>query len=68
VDVNPRFVFCDDLEAPLLAVVMDLVWWRKHSTEIIEWMRLRGYGTAGAGHIILFDDQESKTEFVLRWS
>ena len=66
--MKQRVAFCDDLEAPLLAVIMDLAWWQDNSAELNEWMRVRGYGVVGAGYIILFDDQESKTEFLLRWA
>ena len=66
--MKQRLAFCDDLEAPLLAVIMDLGWWKDYGTEINEWMRARGYGVVGAGYMILFDDQESKTEFLLRWA
>lgn len=66
--MKQRLAFCDDLDAPLLGVIMDLGWWQDYGTEIAEWMRVRDYGVVGAGYIILFHDQESKTEFLLRWS
>lgn len=66
--MKQRLAFCDDLNAPLLGVIMDLGWWQDYGTEIVEWMQARDYGVVGAGYIILFDDHESKTEFLLRWS
>lgn len=64
---KPRVSFCDDLEAPLLCVIMDLAWWSTVKEEVADWLATRSGSLVRSGELILFDDRKTKLEFQLRW-
>ena len=41
--ISPRFSFCDDLGAPELCVIMDMDWWLKNKSNIVDWLREQGH-------------------------
>ena len=70
--IGPRFSFCDDLGAPELCVIMDLDWWLKNKSEIVDWLREQGHqarwGTSGddLGMMIVVPD-EVRPLFILKF-
>ena len=62
---NPRFMFCNDLDSPLLCVIMDTKWFAEWMAgDGPEWLVARGvHGESG----LLTMSPEAKMEFILRW-
>lgn len=65
--ISPRFSFCDDLGAPELCVIMDLDWWRKNKSEIVDWLREQGHRMrTDLGMMIVVPD-EVRPLFILKF-
>jgi hypothetical protein len=41
--IGPKFSFCDDLGAPELCVIIDMDWWLKNKSNIVDWLREQGH-------------------------
>ena len=65
--IGPRFSFCDDLGAPELCVIMDLDWWMKNKSEIVDWLREQGHRMrTDLGMMIVVPD-EVRPLFILKF-
>jgi hypothetical protein len=65
--ISPRFSFCDDLGAPELCVIMDMDWWLKNKSNIVDWLREQGLMMPpGLGMMIVVPD-EVRPLFILKF-
>jgi len=64
-----KFVFCDDLNAPDLAMIMDDKWAVDNSDEIMATPGLHFFTDRGLrmGDILLIPKEEDKLMFILKW-
>ena len=64
-----RFLVFDQIEDPRRGVVItDFAWWIAVETEVLEWCLDNGLGIQQQGMVIRFNNDESFTMFMLRWS
>ena len=61
-----KFVFCDDLDSPLLGMIDDDTWITPVTDEFHDWMI--EHGCYCSGSLFVLPDQETKVMFLLRWS
>lgn len=65
---NQRFIIpsADLTDGEMFVILTDISFWADHAEELVEWCKDRNCTTEGM--IVVFKDEMSLTEFVLKWS
>lgn len=65
--MTPRISFCDDLDVPLMAVIMDTEWWGKVKAEAAPWLTAQDCRFYDSHRLIFFSSEKTKLMFLMRW-
>ena len=64
----PRFDFCEDLNAPEFCVILDIDWWGKEKSNVLEWLDMQGViRPAISTNLLYIADPAVRTAFALKW-
>ena len=67
-----RFDFCEELDSPLLGIILDHKWIISVKDEFLQWMQENNCvitdGGLASGGLFLLPNEETKVLFILRWS